>query len=47
MNEEHTQYLQEINVWLWIAEDQVIGPFFINENNYLEMLQKKVPTLAN
>lgn len=44
--ESHTQYPQKINVWAGIFNDQIVGPFFIEDNLngplYLQLLQDAV-----
>lgn len=46
MREAHTQYPEKINVWAGIFRDQIIGPFFIeenlNRNNYHQLLLNEV-----
>lgn len=51
-NETHTQYRQNVNVWLGIIDTHLIGPFFItgslNSEKYLELLQNNiVPAINN
>ncbi|KAJ8947594.1 hypothetical protein NQ318_010106, partial [Aromia moschata] len=43
---------EKVNVWAGIIEENIIGPFFIDDNlngeNYLALLQNNVvPTMAN
>ena len=47
----HTQYRQKINVWAGIVENQILGPYFFEENlngeRYLDFLQNElIPALA-
>jgi hypothetical protein len=49
--EGHTQYQQKVNVWAGIIGNQILGPFFIEDNltanSYLDFLRfELVPALA-
>jgi hypothetical protein len=51
MQEIHTQYPQQVNVWARIIDDRILGPFFFANNltgdRYLQFLQLKLmPALA-